>query len=73
MRFDSDSSSPRLPYTGRHRKEPSYVRAARNIRFPQLCVGSLLQNPSRWRLNMLSQPPTSPSIPQTAPSHASPP
>lgn len=32
MRFDSDSSGPRLPYSGRHRKEPSYVRAVRHIR-----------------------------------------
>lgn len=32
MRFDSDSGAPRLPYSGRHRKEPSYVRAVRHIR-----------------------------------------
>ncbi len=32
MRFDSDSPTSRLPYSGRHRKEPSYLRAVRHLR-----------------------------------------
>jgi len=42
MRFDSDSPAPRSPYSGRHRKEPSFVRAARHIR-----LRPLIQPPTR--------------------------
>jgi hypothetical protein len=34
MKFDSDSSPWRSPYSGRHRKEPSYLRVVRRIRVP---------------------------------------
>lgn len=36
MNFDSDLSSARAPYAGRHRKTPAYLRAASNLRLPHL-------------------------------------
>lgn len=35
MKFDSDSSALRSPYSGRHRKEPSYLRVVRHITSPR--------------------------------------
>ena len=41
MRFDSDLSSARAPYAGRHRKTPAYLRAASNLRLPHLALPHL--------------------------------
>lgn len=39
MTFDSDSPVARSPYSGRHRKEPSYLRAVRTIRLRRASGG----------------------------------
>ncbi|HET7016090.1 MAG TPA: hypothetical protein VFI65_19370 [Streptosporangiaceae bacterium] len=42
MNFDSDFQSARVPYAGRHRKTPAYMRAASHLRLPHLNLPPLL-------------------------------
>jgi hypothetical protein len=54
MKFDSDTSPLRSAYLGRHCKEPTYVRAVRQVLFPGLGFGP--RNVSAPRLGSKYRP-----------------